>query len=64
MFLSWGQIDFIGSFLEGCWTGFVYFFFFSELCTSEGSGGQFLRFNLVRTRADLIFGLLKMRSST
>lgn len=41
---------------------FIFFLFFSGLCTSEGSGGQFFRFNFVRTRADLIFGLLKMSS--
>lgn len=62
MFLSWGQIDFIGAFLEGCWTGLVYYFLFGPLCFRE-VWGQFL-FKFVRTRADLIFGLLKMRSST
>lgn len=63
MFLSWGQIDFIGAFLEGCWTGFVYFFSFPDSVLLRGLGGSVSSLNFVRTRADLIFGLLKMRSS-
>lgn len=40
MFLSWGQIDFIGAFLEGCWTGFVYFFSFPDSVLPRGLGGS------------------------